>query len=86
MLVRCPKCLSKARIAASDQMCDTVRHLYCQCMNINCGTRFKGELTFLEYIGTPEENPTPPDPALQPELLKNPNQMDLLSDCLGGQA
>lgn len=78
MLVRCPKCQSKARIAASDQMCDTVRHLYCQCLNLGCGSRFKGELTFSEYIGTPEQNPTPPNPELQPELLKDHRQMDLL--------
>lgn len=86
MLVRCPKCLSKARIAASDQMCDTVRHLYCQCMNMNCGTRFKGELTFLEYIGTPEEYPTPPNPTLQPELVKDRRQLDLLADAHGDSA
>lgn len=77
-LARCPVCLSQATIVASEQMGDTVRHLYCQCQNLNCGTRFKGELTFMEYIGEPCKNPSPPNPQLQPDLVKDPRQQDLL--------
>lgn len=80
MLVICPKCLKKSRIAASTQVADTVRYLYCQCLNLNCGCTFKGELVFIEYIQEPKNEAIPPDPKLQPELLKNPNQNDLFAE------
>lgn len=79
MLVRCPKCKSKARIAASEQQCETVRYLYCQCLNLNCGATFKGELTFSEYTREPTES-SPPNRELQPDLLKNPDQLEMPLD------
>ena len=77
MLVRCPKCESKARIAASEQQCKTVRYLYCQCLNLNCSITFKGELTFLEYIRTPQQESKPPNKNLQPELTNDCDQLGL---------
>jgi len=83
MLVRCPTCQSKSIIVASEQYTENTRVLYCQCKNINCSTTFKGHLTFQEIIKSPSQGSEPPDPVKQPELCKDPNQMDLLSDYSG---
>jgi len=80
MLVRCPKCLSKARIAASEQMGDQTRYLYVQCQNLNCSTTMRFSLSFDHYTRTPAEGSEPPDPEKQPELLKDPRQGNLLFD------
>lgn len=78
MLVRCPECLSKARIAASEQITNNTRKLYCQCLNLNCSATFNASLSFDEIIRSPKQGSAKPDVTKQPELLANPNQMDLL--------
>ncbi|MBN2605982.1 MAG: ogr/Delta-like zinc finger family protein [Thiotrichales bacterium] len=82
MLVRCPTCLSKAIIVASEQYTQETRVLYCQCKNLNCSTTFKGHLSFESIIRSPEQGATPPCLEKQPGLLKDPRQMDLLSCAL----
>ncbi|WP_373020722.1 ogr/Delta-like zinc finger family protein [Thiomicrorhabdus sp.] len=79
MLVRCPTCLSKAIIVASEQYTQETRVLYCQCKNLNCSTTFKGLLSFEEIIRSPAQGAEPPCPTKQPDLLKDPRQMDLLA-------
>lgn len=83
MLVRCPKCLSAARIVASDQWTENTRKLYCQCKNINCSVTFAASLSLDHVIRSPEQGSSPPDPSKQPELLKDPRQRDLLMEMLG---
>ena len=87
MLVRCPACLSKARIAASEQITNNTRTLYCQCLNLNCSATFNASLTFEGIIRSPKQGSTKPDPMKQPDLVKDPNQMDLLAlepfPCMG---
>ncbi|MEL7290438.1 MAG: ogr/Delta-like zinc finger family protein [Pseudomonadota bacterium] len=77
MLITCPKCESKARIATSRAMTKETREAYCQCLNLNCGVAFTTLTTVNKII---EQNVgTKPDPELQPELCKGDlNQMDLL--------
>ena len=55
MLIRCPICGTKSRIAASEQMCTNVRNLYCQCLNIECSATFRGVLDTSEVIRQPVE-------------------------------
>lgn len=76
----CPKCKSKAIIRASEEMGDETRYLYYQCKNLNCSTTFRCSLTVDHVISSPEQGSRPPDPKKQPELLENPNQMDLLGE------
>lgn len=78
MLITCPKCESKARIATSRAMTKETREAYCQCLNLNCGVAFTTLTTVSKII---EQNVgAKPDPELQPELCKGDlNQMDLLS-------
>jgi hypothetical protein len=87
MLVRCPACLSKARIAASEQITSNTRSLYCQCLNLNCSSTFNATLEFGDIIRSPKQGSSQPDPTKQPDLLKDPNQMDLLASepmpCMG---
>lgn len=80
MLVRCPACLSKARIAASEQITNNTRQLYCQCMNLNCSSTFNASLSFGEIIRSPKQGSSQPDHTKQPDLLAHPNQLDLLAD------
>ncbi|WP_022940101.1 ogr/Delta-like zinc finger family protein [Psychromonas hadalis] len=78
MLIRCPSCLCKSRIAASEQLSNETRRTYNQCLNFNCGVTFT-QLTSLEkIIRSPSQGSHPPDSTKQPELCLNPNQMDLL--------
>lgn len=77
MLVRCPTCQSKTRIAASEQMGEETRYLYVQCTNLNCSTTMRCSIVVDHIIRTPAEGSTPPDPAIQPELVKDPRQNDL---------
>ncbi|MBD3611123.1 MAG: ogr/Delta-like zinc finger family protein [Hydrogenovibrio crunogenus] len=79
MLVRCPVCTSKSRISASEQMGEETRYLYCQCLNLNCSSTFRASISIDHVIKTPEQGSEPPDPEKQPELLKDPRQMDLLA-------
>ena len=83
MLVRCPECQSKARIAASDQWTQNTRRLYCQCLNINCSATFSATLEVDHIIKTPSQGSEPPDPEKQPELLKDPRQRDLMLEVPG---
>ena len=47
MRVDCPHCLEKAIITSSNQLCDTVKDLYCQCMNTSsCGASFVFTLAY----------------------------------------
>ena len=78
MLVRCPACLSKARIAASEQITANTRALYCQCLNLNCSSTFNATLSFDKIIRSPREGSSRPDFTKQPDLVKDPRQMDLL--------
>lgn len=83
MLVRCPSCQSKARIAASDQWTNNTRKLYCQCLNINCSVTFAASISLDYVIRSPEQGSEPPCPAKQPELLKDPRQSALLLEVHG---
>lgn len=75
MLITCPICESKARIATSRAMTKDTREAYCQCLNLNCGRAFT-TLTTVHKIIEPTGNK--PDPELQPELCKGDlNQMDI---------
>lgn len=79
MLIRCPVCQSKARIAASEQITNTTRYLYGQCLNINCSTTFRGLLEFSEIIKAPDTGSQPADKTKQPELCDDENQMDIFA-------
>lgn len=79
MLVRCPTCQSKSRIAASEQWTENTRKLYCQCLNINCSVTFAATICVDHVIKSPKEGSEPPNPETQPDLLKDPRQMDLLA-------
>jgi len=83
MLIRCPVCSSKSRIAASEQVGDETRYAYCQCQNINCSTTFRVSIAVDHVIKTPEQGSEPPDPEKQPELLKDPRQSNLLFETQG---
>ncbi len=67
MLITCPVCESKARIATSRAMTKETREAYCQCLNLNCGKVFV-TLTAVHRIIEPNGNK--PNPVLQPELCK----------------
>jgi len=77
MRVNCPTCGCKSVIRASEQLSDEVRHIYCQCTNLNCSASFRCSITFDHVIRSPEQGSSPPDPEKQPELLKYPRQVDL---------
>lgn len=75
MLITCPVCESKARIATSRPMSKETREAYCQCLNLNCGLVFTTLTTVNKII---EPTGQKPNPKLQPELCKgNLNQMDI---------
>lgn len=77
MLITCPVCESKARIATSRAMSKETREAYCQCLNLNCGKAFTTLTTVSRII---EPTGHKPDPELQPELCKgNVDQMDIFS-------
>ncbi|PJC85319.1 zinc-binding protein [Vibrio sp. HA2012] len=77
MLITCPICGSKARIATSRAITMETREAYCQCLNLNCGRAFT-TLTTVNRIIEPTGNK--PDPELQPELCKGDlNQMDIFT-------
>ena len=67
MLIKCPTCASKARIATSRDVSLETRELYCQCLNLNCGRTFVSHLSFSHDI---EHTGKIPNPELQPELCK----------------
>ncbi|WED23495.1 ogr/Delta-like zinc finger family protein [Vibrio sp. JC009] len=78
MLITCPKCESKARIATSRAMSKETREAYCQCLNLNCGLVFTTLTTVNKII---EPTGLKPDPKLQPELCKGDlNQMDIFDE------
>ena len=75
MLITCPICESKARIATSRAMSKDTREAYCQCLNLNCGKAFTTLTTVNKII---ESTGNKPDPELQPELCKGDlHQMDI---------
>ena len=86
MLVRCPQCLSKSRIAASEQITSNTRTLYCQCLNLNCSATFNATLSFEKIIRSPRQGSGKPDPTKQPDLVKYPDQMDLTFEETNGCA
>ncbi|MFG0887274.1 ogr/Delta-like zinc finger family protein [Vibrio sp. CJQ_6] len=67
MLITCPICGSKARIATSKAMSNETREAYYQCLNLNCGRAFTTLTTVNRII---EPTGAKPDPELQPELCK----------------
>ncbi|MBL4831846.1 MAG: ogr/Delta-like zinc finger family protein [Aliivibrio sp.] len=77
MLITCPDCLSKTRVATSKIISAETRELYCQCLNLNCGKVFVSHISFSHAI---EPTGKRPDPLLQPELCKNKEQMDIFDE------
>lgn len=54
MRVDCPHCLEKAIITSSNQLSDTVKDLYCQCMNTSdCGASFVFTLAHKHDLNPP---------------------------------
>lgn len=86
-LTNCPVCLCKSRIAASEQITNETRRQYNQCQNLNCGVIFNTLTTLEKIIKSPQQGSSKPDPTKQPDLMKDPNQMDLLASepllCMG---
>ncbi|MGL4225424.1 MAG: ogr/Delta-like zinc finger family protein [Vibrio sp.] len=77
MLITCPICESKSRIATSRAMSKETREAYCQCLNLNCGRVFMTLTTVSRII---EPTGAKPDPKLQPELCKTAvNQIDIFA-------
>ncbi|NOH93058.1 ogr/Delta-like zinc finger family protein [Vibrio sp. AIC-3] len=75
MLITCPVCESKARIATSRAMTKETREAYCQCLNLNCGLAFTTLTTVHKII---EPTGAKPNPELQPELCKgDSSQIDI---------
>ncbi|MUK92469.1 zinc-binding protein [Aliivibrio fischeri] len=68
MLITCPKCESKARIATSKAITKETREAYCQCMNLNCGVIF---VTYTSVCRIIEPTGQKPNSDLQPELCKS---------------
>lgn len=81
MLITCPKCESKARIATSKAITKETREAYCQCLNLNCGVIF---VTYTSVCRIIEPTGQKPDPNLQPELckLEHINQEDMFKSVL----
>ncbi|MUK70184.1 ogr/Delta-like zinc finger family protein [Aliivibrio fischeri] len=77
MLITCPKCLTKTRIATSRAISPETRELYCQCLNLNCGKVFVAHTLFSHFI---ESTGQKPDAKLQPELCKDASQMDIFDE------
>lgn len=80
MLIRCPLCQSKARIAASEQLTNTTRYIYGQCLNINCSSTFRGLLEVELIIKAPDNGSQPPSSAKQPELFSDPDQIQIFEE------
>jgi len=78
-LVNCPECSVKCRIAASELITNETRRQYCQCSNVFCGITFTTLTSLEKIIRSPKQGSLPPDGSIQPDLIKNANQMDLLS-------
>lgn len=77
MLITCPICGSKARIATSKAMSNETREAYCQCLNLNCSIAFTTLTTVNRII---EPTGAKPDPEIQPDLCKGDlNQMDIFN-------
>lgn len=76
MLITCPKCESKARIATSKAITKETREAYCQCLNLNCGVIF---VTYTSVCRIIEPTGQKPNPNLQPELCSSEDleQIDL---------
>lgn len=74
MLVTCPVCLTKTRIATSRAISSETRELYCQCLNLNCGTSFVSLISLVRIIKPTGKKP---DSELQPELRKDNGQIDI---------
>lgn len=67
MIVTCPKCETKARVASSRVMTKEIREAYCQCLNLNCGAIFVAQLVATRIITPTGEKPSP---EMQPELFR----------------
>ena len=74
MLITCPQCSTKARIATSRIISPETRELYCQCLNLNCGKILVAHICFSHFV---EHTGRKPDPELQPELCKDRDQLDI---------
>ena len=77
MLITCPKCGTKARIATSRTISAETRELYCQCLNLNCGKIMVSHVCFSHFV---EHTGQKPNPDLQPELCKDLDQMDIFDE------
>ncbi len=54
MRVTCPYCRSKAIITSSNELSDTAKDLYCQCLNTKeCGASFVSVLAFKHALNPP---------------------------------
>mgnify|MGYP000561624670 CR=1 FL=1 len=54
MRVICPHCDSKALITSSNLLCETVKDLYCQCVNTKaCGASFVYKLSYSHDLNPP---------------------------------
>ncbi|MFL7036297.1 ogr/Delta-like zinc finger family protein [Vibrio lentus] len=78
MLITCPVCECKSRIATSKAITNETREAYCQCLNLNCGTVFVTLTSVSKIVKT---NGSKPNLELQPELCKvgDLNQVDMFS-------
>lgn len=81
MLITCPNCGSKSRIATSHIITNQTREAYNQCMNLNCSTVFVTHTTVHHIV---EPTGDKPDPKLQPELCKGVDlqQIDIFQGAL----
>lgn len=77
MLASCPRCLTKSRVSSSHAISNETRELYCQCLNLNCGLTF---VCFLSVARIIEQTGKKPDPLIQPELIRNHGQLDLMDE------
>lgn len=77
VLIQCPQCLSRARIATSKLITNETREVYCQCLNLNCSKTFVAHISFSHFT---EPTGRKPDPELQPELCKDLKQLNMFDE------
>ncbi|PMN48396.1 zinc-binding protein [Vibrio lentus] len=78
MLITCPVCECKSRIATSKAITNETREAYCQCLNLNCGIIF---VTYTSVHKIIKPKGGKPNPELQPELcrLEELEQIDMFN-------
>lgn len=71
MKIVCPACAKKARIVQRKTLNkeETIAHLYCQCLNIDCSATFRYCLSFDHYLNDPQRTAS----QLATELVKRLN-------------